>query len=355
MLVRIALTVLVIVSLALLALSSLPYIESDRWFARMADFPRLQMLLMSGGTAVAVLLLSLRRRPLLAGLVAAALIAAAAAHAVTLWPFRPSGEAFVDSCEPGRTLTVLVTNVRMENRRSDALLATIEREQPDLFLALETDEWWDEALAPIAKRLPHRVQEIGKQHYGIHLFSRLPLVTPRIHYFAAQDVPSVVTGVTLANGETVGFIGLHPRPPLPSQPAIGRDAQLYAAAFLLRESDRPTVVAGDLNAPPWETTIERMRRIGGLVDPRRGYGYLPTYSARSWWRSWPLDHVLYHPGFATMSLARLQDIGSDHFPYLARLCRGRASGEKPAPLRDDDIQEAQATLSQAKAEAAQTR
>lgn len=354
MLVRLALIGFVLASAALVALSCLPYVETNRWFVRMADFPRLQLLVAVGGMAVAAAL-ALRRRRLLASLVTAALVAAAVAHAVTLWPFRPGGEVFVDSCEPGRTLSVLVANVLMENRRADALLAAVERERPDLFLALETDRWWDEALTPAAQRLPHRLQQIGGHHYGIHLFSRLPLVDPDIRHFAAQDVPALVTGVTLPAGETVGFVGLHPRPPHPWQSATGRDAQLYAAAFLMRESRRPTVVAGDLNATPWETSIERMRRIGGLVDPRRGYGYLATYSAQSWWRWWPLDHVFYQAGFATMSLARLGDVGSDHFPYLARLCRSSAAGQEPPPLREGDIAEARTAIAAAEADVAPSR
>jgi endonuclease/exonuclease/phosphatase (EEP) superfamily protein YafD len=354
MLVRVTLTVLAVVVLMLLALSTLPYVETNRWFVRVADFPRLQLLVAIAATLIAAVLL-LRRRRLLAGMVVTALLVAATLHAITLWPYRPGGAAFIDACEPGRELSILVSNVLMENRRADALLATAEREQPDLFLALETDAWWDAELAPIGQRLPHRVQDIGDKTYGIHLFSRLPLVQPRIHYFAQQDVPAIIAGVTLPSGETVGFIGLHPRPPRFAQPTTGRDAQLYAAAFQLRESDRATVVAGDLNATPWETTIERMRRIGRLVDPRHGYGYLPTYSARSWWRSWPLDHVLYQPGFATLSLARLDDVGSDHFPYLARLCRVDTPERQPPSLRDGDLDEARTALSRAEPEAPRTR
>ena len=90
-----------------------------------------------------------------------------------------------------------------------------------------------------------------------------------------------------------------------------------------------------------------MRRIGGLIDPRRGFGYVATYSATSWWRSWPLDHVFHEAGFATIGLKRLDDVGSDHYPYLARLCRADGMGERPPALHDDDLEEARTAIAQA--------
>ena len=332
--------------LGLVTLSLLPYVETNRWFVRMADFPRLQ-LLVALLAAIVVAAILLRRRRLVAGLVVAGLAAAALAHAVTLWPYRYGGHAFVQSCPDGSRLSVLVANVLMDNRSAAPIVEAVLRERPDIFLALETDAWWDKALAPLSDSMPHHIEDIGGSYYGIHLFSRLPLEEPRIRRFAGQDVPAITSGVRLAGGEVIGFIGLHPRPPHPSQPATGRDAQLYGAAFLLRESERPTVVAGDLNATPWETSIVRMRRIGGLIDPRRGFGYVATYSATSWWRSWPLDHVFHQAGFATVGLDRLEGVGSDHYPYLARLCRAAGMGERPPALQDDDLEEARTAIAAA--------
>lgn len=343
---RITVAVIAALALLLVILTVLPYIETNRWFIRMVDFPRLQILI-----AIVVVTLAaawlLRRRPRLSIPIVASLLVAAAAHVFVLWPFRPGGENFVDSCPPGAAITVMVSNVLMKNRDAAPLLRLVQRERPDILLALETDDWWDDALEPLAESMPHRKAELGKHYYGMHLFSRLPLDQPDIRYLAAQDVPAVFTGVRLDNGETIGFIGLHPRPPHPSQRATGRDAQLYETAFLLRDSTRPTIVAGDLNATPWETSIERMRRVGELIDPRRGYGYLATYSATSWFRSWPLDHVLHESGFATMRLTRLDAIGSDHYPYLARLCRVSEGGEAPPALHDDDLDEARTAIAAA--------
>ena len=92
--------------------------------------------------------------------------------------------------------------------------------------------------------MPHEVKRITGSYYGIHLFSRLPLVNSRARDFAGRNTQSVVTGVILRNGETILFIGLHPKPPIPDQSALGRDAELYAAALMLREGPEPAVLAG---------------------------------------------------------------------------------------------------------------
>ena len=219
----------------------------------------------------------------------------------------------------------MVANVQLGNREASRLLAAVDRETPDLLLALETDAWWDEALRPLEVSMPHTVQKLTGSYFGINLLSRLPLIHPEIRSLAGRTTPSILTGIVLGNGEVIDFVGLHPRPPLPWQSSSGRDAELYAAALRLRDRVEPGIVAGDLNATPWESAVDRMRRIARLIDPRRGYGYVPTFSAHSWWQSWPLDHVFHEGGFATVSLQRLDAFGSDHYP----LSGASLPGERP--------------------------
>jgi hypothetical protein len=87
MLSRLALAACSVLAVGLVALTVLPYVETNRWFVRMADFPRLQ-LLMAILAAMAATAFLLRRHALAAGLALAGLGAAALAHAVTLWPWK---------------------------------------------------------------------------------------------------------------------------------------------------------------------------------------------------------------------------------------------------------------------------
>ncbi|WP_407529606.1 endonuclease/exonuclease/phosphatase family protein [Methylobacterium oryzisoli] len=338
---------LVLLAVIFAAASLIPLIPTEWWAVRLLDFPRLPL----AAALVVVglgLLPFLRRSPGSVGSVLALATGALAVHAFILWPYLPTGGTRLDVCPVERRLSVLVANVQFGNRDARPLVEAIRRIDPDLFLAMETDAWWDEALKPLLGSMPHVLQRITGSYYGIHLFSRLPLVNGEIRHLAGQDTPAIVTGVTLRTGEVVSFVGLHPKPPQVWQSARGRDAELYAAADVLRERVEPGVLAGDLNATPWEIAVERTQRLAGLIDPRRGYGYVATWNAKSAWMRWPLDHVLHQGGFATRAVERHSAFGSDHFPYLVRLCRASDRAGKAPPLeKAGDVDVANAVLAAA--------
>ncbi len=322
------------IALAFVAASFLPLIDTYAWWVRMTDFPRLQF-----GVALVVLAVLLlpfvRLFPKRTATLLLLMGAAVAFHAYVLWPYLPTGTAYrASGCASERSLSVLVANVHLKNEPDGELVRMVRRRRPDLLLTMEIDAGWDRALNVLEDELPYPIQRITGTAFGIHLQSRLPLVSPEIRHLAGQNTPQIVTGVRLRSGEIIQFLGIHPRPPLPSQSALGRDAVLMNAALIARASERSTVLAGDLNATPWEDAVERMQIVAGLVDPREGYGYVPTYDALSWWMAWPLDQVFYQPGFATVSLERLDNFGSDHYAYLVRLCRV-PSGQSPAPPAPD--------------------
>jgi len=314
---------------------------------RLLDFPRLPFA--AGLLALGLgLLFFLPESPKLTALTLALVAVALTVNAWVLRPYLPTGSLRVDACPAERRLSVMVANVQLGNREAHPLVEAVGQVEPDLFLAMETDAWWDAAMRPVLAAMPHALQRITGSYYGIHLYSRLPLVNGTIRHLAGQDTPAIGTGVTLRSGEVVAFVGIHPKPPQAWQSARGRDAQLYAAADVLRTRVEPSILAGDLNATPWEIAVERMRRLSGLIDPRRGYGYVATWNAHSSWMRWPLDHVFHEGGFATMSVERLDAFGSDHFPYLVRLCRQDGEGAKVPPEQDaDDVATANAVLAAA--------
>ncbi|TXM77151.1 endonuclease/exonuclease/phosphatase family protein [Methylobacterium sp. WL69] len=338
---------LLVVALALSAASLIPLVPTEWWWVRLLDFPRLPFAL--GLLAVGLGLLFFLRES--ARLTTSTLALVAVALTVDAWvlrPYLPTGGVNINACPAERRLSVMVANVQLGNRKAPPLVEAVARVEPDLFLAMETDAWWDEALKPVLAAMPHALQRITGSYYGIHLYSRLPLVNGSIRHLAGQDTPAIVTGVTLRTGEVVDFVGIHPKPPQAWQSARGRDAQLYAAADVLRTRVEPGILAGDLNATPWEIAVERMVRLSRLIDPRRGYGYVATWNAKAWWMRWPLDHVFHESGFATVSVERLDAFGSDHFPYLVRLCRQAGGGAKAPPEREaDDVAAANAILTAA--------
>lgn len=330
----------------------LSLISSDIWWIRITDFPRLQSAL-----ALAILVactacfLGRYRRASMA--LIALMLATLIYHAVVLLPYMPlHGTLTHAACTPEKRFTVMVANVRFHNDPNGRLIEQVRRYKPDVFVVLEVNDAWVNALSPLERAMPYTITHTTGSYFGIALYSRLPLHSSEVRYLAGQDTPQIVTEVELPTGERIDFLGIHPRPPHPSQSALGRDAVLLKAGLLLNDSDRPGVIAGDLNATPWERAVNQMREIGRLVDPRQGYGFLPTYDAQSWWMRWPLDHVFYEAGFDAIELIRGDDFGSDHFPYVARLCRvdQRDSENRDKP-DDDTMRAARATIERARSQA----
>ncbi|ROO25974.1 endonuclease/exonuclease/phosphatase family protein [Salinisphaera orenii] len=354
---RLLLFILVVLAgLTLCGASLLPLIDSDRWWVRFADFPRLQLAILLGAL-VLVSTAFLRRYPKAAASLIVAMLIVIVHHAVVLWPYRPTGSRMAQqNCPTEGRLSVMVANVQLSNNPNGRLLEQVRRAQPDVLLILEANDDWTEALAPLAETMPHRRIHTTGSYFGIALYSRLPLVSPEVRYLAGQNTPQIVTGLELRTGEVVDFLGVHPRPPHPSQSALGRDAVLLKAGLLLRDADRPGVIAGDLNATPWERAVGEMQRLARLVDPRAGYGYLPTYDANSWWMAWPLDHVFYEPGFAVAQLERGARFGSDHYPYIARLCRVEPGRSAPPGTADPKlVEQARSVIQRARRQADKQR
>ena len=335
----------ILLTLAVVALCGatfLALLESNAWWVRMTDFPRLQYAIALAALLVVLALARPVAGRLRLGLAVAAL-AALGYNAVKLAPYYPASDTATAPCAADRRLSVLVANVKLENRHAEALIEIVRDRDPDLFLALETNEWWDRRLAALSEEMPHSVKQITGSYFGMHLYSRLPLAESRAVFPVGQDAPAILADVELPTGTAVRFIGLHPRPPHPGQSSTGRDAELMWAGLRARSADRPVIVAGDLNSVPWERGAERMQRIGRLIDPRMAAGFLPTYDAKSWWMAWPLDQVLYQAGLDLLSMEVLPGFGSDHYPVEVTLCR-RRSGLAPPEPRPGDLEEAETTI-----------
>ena len=160
-----------LVVVLLFAVSVAPLVETQWWAVRLLAFPRLPETIV---IVIAILLVPLliRGRLLLLLGVEAVAVAALAINIWTLWAYSPFQNALSRSCSPQARLSVMIANVQLGNRESGPLIDMVEQQKPDLFLAMETDEWWDDKLKVLAKTMPNATQKITGSYYGMNLFSR---------------------------------------------------------------------------------------------------------------------------------------------------------------------------------------
>lgn len=199
---------------------------------------------------------------------------------------------------------------------------------------------------------PHIIAHPQEDTYGIHLFSRFPLVESQVRFLIDDYVPSIKTGVQLPSGANIDLYGVHPKPP-PLQDTGQRDAELMIVGAEVREENAPAIVAGDLNDVAWSRTNGLFQEISGLLDPRIGRGPYATFNANWPFLRWPLDHVFFEESFRLLRVAVMGDIGSDHFPFYIELCHDPAAAatqEPPAP-EPADIDAAQEAIEEGREDA----
>jgi endonuclease/exonuclease/phosphatase (EEP) superfamily protein YafD len=235
-------------------------------------------------------------------------------------------------------LSIITSNVLMTNRNSDALINLIKKHQPDVFVTLETDQWWENKLAEIETAMPHSVKCPLDNLYGMHVYSRLPLYEKQISYLVEKDVPSIHVTLKLRTGDKVQIYFLHPAPPSPTEnkESTARDAELIAVAKSIADTQQPVVLTGDLNDVAWSRTTRLFRKISGLLDPRLGRGMYNTFHADYFFLRWPLDHIFHSSHFTLKQIQRLPSIGSDHFPVFTTLMFTPAQDEGDEGLNADE-------------------
>lgn len=223
--------------------------------------------------------------------------------------------------EDSERLSLLTANVLQPNRQADEFLSLVREFDPDILLAVETDEWWASQLRELEDTYPHVVRYPLDTTYGMLLFSRLELVETKIRFLVEDEIPSIWTLVKLPNGVHVSLHAVHPDPPNPryATETTDRDAELLLVGREAKAFDGPSIVIGDFNDVAWSHTTRLFRKISGLIDPRVGRGFYNTFHAEWPLFRWPMDHIYHSTHFHLGHLERGRYFGSDHFPVYAEL------------------------------------
>jgi endonuclease/exonuclease/phosphatase family metal-dependent hydrolase len=184
---------------------------------------------------------------------------------------------------------------------------------------LEVDAWWAGRMEPLRKEYKWVSEHPLDNHYGMLLYSRLPITACDVRFLVSPDVPSMRAIIQLRSGDEVVLYAVHPPPPLPNSPSYGRDAELVLTGREIQGHGRPTIVIGDLNDVAWSYTTKLFQRVGRMLDPRVGRGMFSTFHAEHRFARYPLDHVFHTRDFSLRELRRLGYTGSDHFPIVVEL------------------------------------
>jgi endonuclease/exonuclease/phosphatase (EEP) superfamily protein YafD len=321
----------------LVSVTIIPMLDTNIWWIRLMDFPRLQI----GIAGVAILVAGLFAHGPNRLLVPVLMIAVCGYQAWRIFPYttfhRLEMELAVDAQD---SVKILSSNVLMENDRHGNVLDMIARFDPDILFLMETDQRWLDALAPALRRYDTVVSEPLGNHYGMVFATRLGVDDARVAYLTESDTPTLVAQLRGPDDKPFRFVGLHPRPPVPGQNTQERDAQIYYAARFARKADMPVIATGDFNDVAWSDTSQTFKHVGQYLDPRIGRGFFASFDARKFWLRFPIDQVYVTEDVAVVSIRRLEFIGSDHFPMATTISLDPGLAKRlnttPPPISKDE-------------------
>lgn len=311
-----------VVSAVLILATAIPVLRGSEWWIRIFDFPRMQVAVAAGIT-LALYLLLVKAWTTFDISIASLLAAAFFLQLYQIAPYTLVGTKEVFPCEnASERIRLFNGNVFMENRNAAAYLDMISEHEPDVVLLLETDDWWDDAVARLASDYEHSVRLPQSNTYGMILYSKFEILDYEVRHLADDSVPSIFATLAMPSGNQITLVCLHPRPPRPDkqQDSAERDVELILAGGFIQEMTGPVIAMGDLNDVAWSRTTQLFQEISGLRDPRRGRGLYSTFHAKYPVLRWPLDHIFLSDVFSHSLIKRLPNSGSDHFPILYELC-----------------------------------
>ncbi len=334
----------------------LPFIPTGFWLVRIFDFPRLQI----ASVAIVALIgyfVFRAKAHWLENVFVGLLVFSITYHAYMIFPYTPLANPQVQLSRGDvkeNTISLLFTNVLMDNRDAQKLKEVVRSADPDIILAVETDEWWREQLAEFETTHPHKVLQPQANGYGMLLYSKLELVNEQVKFLIEPEVPSIHTQVRLASGKLIALRCLHPRPPFPTEEdsSAPRDAELLVVGKETKEMKQPVIVYGDLNDVSWSYTNYLFQKVSGLLDPRVGRGLYNTFHADYFFMRFPLDHLFHSVHFRLVEITRLDYVGSDHFPVYIKLSLepGAEHQQNELPTSETELKEADEKIKEGKTE-----
>ena len=159
---------LVVVGMLVIAVTVLPLSRKEDWWIRIFDFPRLQITVVAALTLIIYLILA---DDYTFGDYAfvAALSASVLYQGYMMFPYTRFARQQVQRSrgpEPESSFSIVFANVLMDNRNAARLREIIREADPDLILAVETDDWWTEQLREFEKTHTFTVLQPQANTYG---------------------------------------------------------------------------------------------------------------------------------------------------------------------------------------------
>lgn len=329
-------------------LTLVPLLAADYWWIRVFDYPHIQLTLLTLA-ALAAYFIRFEIRSWRDYVFVLVLLGCFIFQFSKIYPYTPfspkeAGQAS-DSVNKDDSFVIFTSNVLQKNKEYDKVINEVKKVDPDIVVFTETNEKWSEKLSKgVGDKYPFKVLAPIDNTYGMLLYSRLKLANAHTAYIVDDSIPSMHAIVTLTSGKKFQLHAIHPTPPMPQEnpSSTDRDAELMKVALETMDAKLPVVVIGDFNDVAWSQSTQLFKKLGGLLDVRVGRSFYNTFDVNNFLLRWPLDQIFVTEEFRVNNIATGPDVGSDHFPFYAKLSLvpEKAKEQVPEPATEEQIKSA---------------
>lgn len=303
-----------ILAFVLIALTYLPLIKNQHWFFRIASFARIQILVLIVPLFVwGHTFLEISFYPII---LVQILLGVSFVYQLTILApyFSFFSKKKIEKSE--KTISILSVNVYQYNTDHQKLIDIVNSYKPDIFLTLESNQDWENSLS-VLDTTYKKIKKIALENtYGMHFYTNLEVVYIKTNYFVADDIPSIEVQLKTKQGEDFVFYGIHPPPASPTEELSSKekDGELLSVAKKIKKETLPVIITGDFNSVAWSRITKLFTQISGLIDARKGRGFIATFPVKYPLLRVPIDLLFHTQDFKISTLKTLKSIKSDHFP-----------------------------------------
>lgn len=332
-------------SILLIVLSALPFVNNQHWIFRVPEFIKIQLFVLQIVASIGLLFFT--NTSILFYIVLLLQFILIIYHTYLFARFTKFHKRENTGTNCSQEIKIISTNIYQFNQEFDRFKSLIRRENPDIFMTIESNKDWEEAMREMEEAYPHTEKVTLENTYGMHLYSKMPFQKITTHYFVADDIPSIEVHFKTKEGEDFVVFCVHPPPPSPTEEDTSkeRDGDLLCIAKRAKEIKKPTLIIGDFNTVSWSKVSNLFRKNSGLIDGRNGRGVLASYHAKYWFFRAPLDLVFHSTAIFLKKLIVLEYIGSDHFPICCVFCIDTSNSKNKSEIETTTVEEEKETAS----------
>jgi endonuclease/exonuclease/phosphatase (EEP) superfamily protein YafD len=347
-----------IFSILLILISVLPFIKNQHWVFRASEFVKIQLIVLQLAATAGLLIFAETNAWF--WIVFSVQTSLLLYHSILLIHYTRFFKRKHHGGENLKNIKIISANIYQFNQEFDRFKELIRKQDPVIFVTMESNKDWEIALRELENDYPHTQKVTLENTYGMHLYSKIPFEKIKTHYFVADDVPSMEAHFQTEAGEGFVLFCVHPPPPSPTEEETSkeRDGDLLSITKLAKRMEKPTLVMGDFNSVAWSNISRLFRKNSGLIDGRKGRGILASFHAKYWFLRAPLDLVFHSCEVFINELKILEYIGSDHFPISCVFCINKQNSSQEDEVEDisqDELAETDALIEEGKKEESDNR